>query len=71
MKQFLTREKFKTETGRQLFDALIDKAPDLDELYMTFAMVRGDEKRKKLLDFVNSGHSDWDEIDDFVIEQWG
>lgn len=71
MKQFLTREKFKTEIGRRLFDSLINIAPNLDELYMLFTMVRGDKDRKILLDYIKTGHNNWDEIDDYVVEQWG
>ena len=71
MKDFLKRDKFKTETGKQLFDALINIAPNLDELYMLFAMVRGDKDRKILLDYIKSGHNNWEEIDDYIIETWG
>lgn len=71
MKDFLKRDKFKTETGKQLFDVLINIAPNLDELYMLFAMVRGDKDRKTLLDYIRSGHNNWEEIDDYIVETWG
>lgn len=70
MKQFLTRDKFKTELGRQIFDLLINKAPDLNSLYFLFASIKGEERKKILLDYINQRERTWDEIDDFVDEKF-
>jgi hypothetical protein len=70
MKQFLIRDKFKTELGKQIFDLLIGKAPDLSSLYFLFTSIIGDERKKILLDFLNEKERTWDEIDDFVDEKF-
>ena len=71
MKQFLIRDKFKTELGRKLFDILSQKTNDLNELYFAFTMIKGDERKQILLNFLSKEDKTWDEIDDFIITQWG
>jgi hypothetical protein len=71
MKQFLIRDKFKTELGRKLFDILSQKTNDLNELYFAFTMIKGDEKKQILLNFLLKEDRTWDEIDDFIMTQWG
>ena len=71
MKQFLIRDKFKTELGRNLFDILSQKTNDLNELYFAFTMIKGDERKQILLNFLSKEDKTWDEIDDFIITQWG
>ena len=52
MKEFLKREKFETELGRIMFDEL--KAIDYDPewMYVVFYHCRGDENKKKFLDWL-------------------
>jgi hypothetical protein len=71
MKQFLIRDKFKTELGRKLFDILSQKTNDLNELYFAFTMIKGDERKQILLNFLSKEDKTWDEIDDFIMTQWG
>jgi hypothetical protein len=71
MKQFLIRDKFKTELGRKLFDILSQKTNDLNELYFAFTMIKGDERKRILLNFLSKEDKTWDEIDDFIMAQWG
>lgn len=71
MKQFLIRDKFKTELGKKIFDELINIAPSLNDLYFLFTLIKGDEKKQILLNFLNGKNKSWEEIDEFVIENWG
>lgn len=71
MKQFLIRDKFKTELGRQMFDALINVAPSLEDMYFLFCIAKGDEKRKIVMDYINSGHTSYEEIEDFILDKFG
>lgn len=71
MKQFLIRDKFKTELGRKLFDILSQKTNDLNELYFAFTMIKGDERKQILLNFLSKEDKTWDEIDDFIMTKWG
>lgn len=60
------REKIKTETGRRYYDIL--QKLFWDEEYLVvglFTRLRSDEKRQKMIDFIESGHTD--AVD--VIEQ--
>ena len=52
MKCSIDRTKFKTETGRKLFDLLKNIWDDEDFIVGTLSEVKGDEKRQKLIDFI-------------------
>ncbi len=52
MKCSIDRTKFKTETGRKLFDLLKNVWDDEDFIVGTLSAVKGDEKRQKLIDFL-------------------
>ena len=52
MKCSIDRSKFKTETGRKLFDMLKEIWDNEDFIVGTLAEVRGDENRQKLIDFI-------------------
>lgn len=66
----IDRNKFKTESGKKVYDILKPLAPNEDWLELMIMLSRGDERRKILLDFLGK-EDDWDKIDDFVVEQWG
>lgn len=53
MKQFLTREKFKTELGRKMFDELKAIKDDPEWMYVIFYHCKGDENKKKFLDWLH------------------
>lgn len=52
MKCSIDRTKFKTETGRKLFDLLKKIWDNEDFIVGTLAEVKGDEKRKKMIDLI-------------------
>jgi hypothetical protein len=66
----INREKFKTELGKKVYDILKPLAPNEDWLELMIMLSRGDERRKILLEFLQT-EKNWDKIDDFIIAQWG
>lgn len=48
----IDREKFKTETGRKLYDLLIDTVKDTETIYGILSRLQGDKKRQKLIDLI-------------------
>ena len=62
MKCSIDRTKFKTETGRKLFDLLKNIWDDEDFIVGTLSEVKGDEKRQKLIDFIEKENVTDDEI---------
>lgn len=53
MKQFMIREKFKTEIGRQMFDELKAIKDDPEWMYVIFYHCKGDENKKKFLSWLH------------------
>ena len=66
----INRDKFKTELGKKVYDILKPLAPNEDWLELMIMLSRGDERRKILLEFLQT-EKNWDKIDDFIIAQWG
>ncbi len=62
MKCSIDRTKFKTETGRKLFDLLKNIWDDEDFIVGTLSEVKGDEKRQKLIDFIEEENVTDDEL---------
>ena len=62
MKCSIDRTKFKTETGRKLFDLLKNMWDDEDFIVGTLSEVKGDEKRQKLINFIEEENITDDEI---------
>ena len=62
MKCSIYRTKFKTETGRKLFDLLKNIWDDEDFIVGTLSEVKGDEKRQKLINFIEEENITDDEI---------
>ena len=55
-------EILKTETGRKLFDLLKNIWDDEDFIVGTLSEVKGDEKRQKLINFIEEENITDDEI---------
>ena len=53
MKQFLIREKFKTELGRKMFDELKAINDDAEWMYVLFYHCKGDENKKVFLNWLH------------------
>lgn len=66
----IDRNKFKSELGKQLYDALKLISPHEDWLALMLMLSRGDDRRKILLEFLEK-EKDWAKVDDFIIENWG
>lgn len=62
MTNFIDRNKFRTETGRILYDKL--KAIWDNEYFLlgVISDLKGDEKKQKMIDILNEGLTDTDEI---------
>lgn len=52
MTSSIDRNKFKTETGRKLFDLLKNIWDNDDFIVGTMAEVKGDENRQKMIDLI-------------------
>ena len=53
MKEFLKRNKFETELGRKMFDELKAIKDDPEWMYVIFYHCRGDENKKKFLEWLH------------------
>ena len=67
MKQFLTRDKFKTEIGRQMFDELLKIDSDLNWVYVILHNCKGDTKRKEFLEWLHQSKRTALEITKHVV----
>ena len=67
----IDRNKFKTELGKKLYDILKPIAPHPDWLELMIMRSRGDDRRKQVLDYIEQNNPKWNEIDDFIMENWG
>ena len=65
----IDRNKFKSELGKQAYDILKPLAPHEDWLELMIMLSRGDDRRKILLDFLET-EKDWVKITDFVTTTW-
>lgn len=52
----IDRNKFKTETGKKLYDLLVDTVKHTESIYGILSRLQGDEKRQKLIDFIEKEH---------------
>lgn len=48
----ISREQIPTETGRKLYDLLIDTVKHTESIYGILARLRGDKNKQKLIDFI-------------------
>lgn len=58
----IDRDKFKTETGKKLYDMLKDIWDNPEFILGVLLDVKGDKKKKKLIKFIENGVNDTDEI---------
>lgn len=58
----IKREDVPTETGRKLYDLLYDSWDDPEFIYGTLLALKGDKKKQKLIDAIESGLNDSDDI---------
>lgn len=56
------RNKFETKTGRDLFDILYKISNNDAFLYFVFSNLIGDKNKQKMIDVINSGITDEDQI---------
>lgn len=59
-----------SELGKQIYDILSPISPHEDWLYLTFMYIKGEEKKKILMKFLDTGNRDWGDIQDFLEEQF-
>lgn len=62
----IDRNKFQSETGRRLYDKLKEIWDDHDFILGILVWVKGDEKRKKLLKYLDEGETDTDRINELA-----
>ena len=62
----IDRNKFQSETGRRLYDKLKEIWDDHDFIRGILVWVKGDEKRKKLLKYLDEGETDTDRINELA-----
>ena len=68
----ISREKFKTELGKQCYDKIMALNPPNEDFVELMCMLsRGDERRKLLIYFLDNYCKDWKDLHDFVIANWG
>nr|DAJ86664.1 MAG TPA: hypothetical protein [Caudoviricetes sp.] len=64
----IDRSKFKTELGRVLYDRLKNIWDDADFIGGVLVSVKGDEKKKKLMRYLDAGETDTDRILELAAE---
>ena len=64
MNYIVDREKFKTETGKKLYDMLVDIWDNNNFLLGILTTVKGDENRKKLIKALENNLEDYEFDDD-------
>lgn len=62
----IDREKFKTETGKKLYDMLKKVWDNEHWLIGVLANVKGDEKKQKLIDAIENDFADFEFEDDIT-----
>lgn len=66
MSILINREKFKTETGRKLYDMLKDIWDDEHWMIAVAMNVKGDDKKQKLIEIMENNFSDFEFEDDIT-----
>jgi hypothetical protein len=66
MNTTIKREKFKTETGKKLFDMLLKIKDDDNFLKGVLCNLVGDEKKQKMIDILENKDYDTDDLDQLV-----
>ncbi len=50
--ELIKREQVPTETGRRLYDKLVEIWADGEFVYFTLALLSGDERKQKMIDYI-------------------
>lgn len=66
MNTTIKREKFKTETGKKLFDMLLKIKDDDSFLKGILCNLVGDEKKQKMIDILENEEIDYNDLDQLV-----
>ncbi len=66
MNTTIKREKFKTETGKKLFDMLLKIKDDDSFLKGVLCNLVGDEKKQKMINILENEEIDYDDLDQLV-----
>ena len=66
MNTTIKREKFKTETGKKLFDMLLKIKEDDSFLKGILCNLVGDEKKQKMIDILENEEIDYNDLDQLV-----
>lgn len=70
MTSTINRNKFKSEIGKRLYDLLLEIMPREDYIYFVLSLAKGDENRKKVIDFIENKSKNWFDIVQFVDTNW-
>lgn len=62
MMELIKREQVPTETGKKLYDLLVKSWKHGDFVYGVLSRLRGDAKKQELIDFIEAGNTDSDDI---------
>ncbi len=63
----IKREDVPTETGKKLYDLLVDSWNNPEFIRGTLAILRGDAKKQELIDAIEAGMTD---SDDIISKSW-
>lgn len=65
----ISRDKIKTELGKQLYDRLKNEVWNDEEFLVgIFVRLKGDEKKRELIKYLDEGVTDSDDITDKSLE---
>lgn len=64
----IKRDDVPTETGKKLFDLLYKSWDDPEFIRGVLSRLKGDEKKQKMIDAINGGIVDSDDITDKSLE---
>jgi hypothetical protein len=70
MTSTINRNNFKTDIGKELYDLLVQIMPREDYIYFVLSLAKGDENRKKVIDFIKNTSQDWYDVVQFVDNNW-
>ena len=70
--ELIKREQVPTETGKRLYDKLVAIWPQGDFVYANLSRLRGDEKKQKLIDYIElydiTDSSDVGDLTDCILD---
>ena len=70
--ELIKREQVPTETGKRLYDKLVEIWSDGDFVYCNLAVLKGDQNKQKLIDYIEqhdiTDPSDVNELTDCILD---